>query len=98
MPQVWPALPSAAKMDGAENFLVLSSTWPMLVPAQVNARLGMVSVGTDANQWSHTAYPVASADSTGSAAGVKQPMIMLSVVPGRTDQPGSLVCQPSVYA
>ena len=57
-------------MDGAENVLVLSSTWPMLVPAQVNARLGMVSVGTEANQWSQTAYPGASADSTGSAAGV----------------------------
>ena len=37
-------------MDGAENVLVLSSTWPMLVPAQVNARLGIVSVGTEANQ------------------------------------------------
>ena len=96
MAQVWPALPSAPKIDGAENFLVLSSTWPMLVPAQVNARLGMVSVGTEANQWSHTAYPVASADSTGSAAGVKQPMISLAVVPGRTDQPGSFDCQPSV--
>ncbi len=29
--------------------------WPWLVPAQANARLGSVSVGTEANQWSQTA-------------------------------------------
>jgi len=84
MPQVCPAAPSEAKIDGAENDLVLSSTCPMLVAAQVKARLGIVSVGTEANQWSHTAYPVARAESTGSAAGVKQPMIMLGTVPGST--------------
>ena len=42
-------------MDGHVNFLVLSSRWPWLVPAQAKARLGMVSVGTEANQWSQTA-------------------------------------------
>ncbi len=42
-------------MDGEVNVCVLSSMCPWLVPAQANARLGSVSVGTEENQWSQTA-------------------------------------------
>ena len=84
---------SAPKMLGEVNVCVLSSMWPWLVPEQANARFGMVSVGTEENHWSQTAYPVARADSTGSASGVKQPMMSLAVVPGTMDQP-SLASQP----
>jgi hypothetical protein len=44
----------------------------------VRQRLG----GRGEYRWSHTAYPRASADSTGRASGVKQPMMLLAVVPG----------------
>ena len=56
-------------MLGAVKVLVESSMWPWLVAAQAKARLGMVSVGTEANQWSHTAKPLARPDSTGSISG-----------------------------
>ncbi len=36
-------------MDGEVNVCVLSSMCPWLVPAQVKARLGSVSVGTEEN-------------------------------------------------
>ena len=42
-------------MLGEVNVWVLSSIWPWLVPAQANARFGMVSVGTEENHWSQTA-------------------------------------------
>src|SRR3954452_6866265 len=87
MAQPIPCDSSNPKMDGEVNAFVLSSMWPWLVPAQANARLGIVSVGAEANQASHTAYPRARADSTGSACGVKQPMMSPAVVPGRIDQP-----------
>src|SRR5580658_9688961 len=85
-------------MDGAVNVCVFSSMWPWLVAEQAKARFGSVSVGTEEYQWSQTAYPLASADSTGSASGAKQPMMSLAVVPGTIDQPPSRVCQPRVYA
>ncbi len=37
-------------MDGQVKVFVLSSMCPWLVPARANARLGIVSVGTEANQ------------------------------------------------
>ena len=83
-------------MDGEVNVCVLSSMCPWLVAEQANARFGSVSVGTEENHWSQTAYPVASADSTGRASGVKQPMMSLAVVPGTMDQVPSWDCQPRV--
>ena len=74
-------------MLGEVNVLVLSSMCPWLVAAQANARFGSVSVGTEANHWSQTANPRASADSTGSASGVKQPMIESAVVPVSMEKP-----------
>src|SRR5579875_1582102 len=85
------------KMLGEVNVWVLSSMCPWLVPEHVKARFGMVSVGTEEYQWSQTAYPWASADRTGSASGVKQPMMSFAVVPGTIDH-FSVVSQPRVYA
>ena len=42
-------------MVGTVNDFVRSFIWPWLVAAATNARFGMVSVGTEQNQWSHTA-------------------------------------------
>jgi hypothetical protein len=61
--------------------------WPWLVAAQAKARLGNVSVGANANQWSHTAKPRARPDRTGSAWGVNTPMMLDAVVPARTLRP-----------
>src|SRR5215469_4005061 len=69
-------------MLGTVKDLVASSMWPWLVPAHANARFGIVSVGTELYQWSQTAKPLARPDSTGSASGVKQPMIHDGTVPG----------------
>src|SRR5690349_24810865 len=71
---------------------------PWLVAALAKARLGSVSVGTDAYQWSHTAYDRASAESTGSIWGVNMPMMFCGTVPGSTCHDGSLACHPSVYS
>lgn len=84
-------------MDGEVNVCVLSSMCPWLVPAQANARLGSVSVGTEENHWSQTAYPRASPESTGRVCGAKQPMMSWPVVPATMDQPPSRDCHPSVY-
>jgi hypothetical protein len=50
MPHAMPCASSSPKMDGDVNVCVLSSMCPWLVPEQANARLGIVSVGTDENQ------------------------------------------------
>ncbi len=42
-------------MVGTVNDLVKSFRWPWLVAAATNARFGMVSVGTEQYQRSHTA-------------------------------------------
>ena len=42
-------------MDGQVYVFVTSSMCPWLVAAIANARFGIVSVGADAYQWSHTA-------------------------------------------
>src|SRR5579875_1030818 len=60
---------------------------PWLVAAQAKARFGNVSVGTEAYQWSHTANPRARPDRTGSAPGVKAPMMFDAVVPVSTLRP-----------
>src|SRR5216683_6615074 len=96
MPQLAPCAPSRPKMLGEVNVLVLSSMWPWLVAARANARFGIVSVGTEQNHWSQTAYPFASAESTGRASGVKQPMMSEATVPGTIDQPRWRDCQPMV--
>src|ERR1700690_1150095 len=61
--------------------------WPWLVAAQAKARLGNVSVGTELYQWSQTGNPLASPDRTGSASGVKMPMMCAAVVPAWTLRP-----------
>ena len=58
------------KMLGTVKTFVTSSMWPWLVPALTNARFGIVMVGAEQNHRSHTAYPRASADNTGSVCGV----------------------------
>ena len=68
-------------MLGTVNDLVASSMCPWLVAAQANARFGIVSVGTEAYQWSQTAKPLASPDRMGSAAGGKMPMMFVATVP-----------------
>src|SRR5215472_10409262 len=98
MAQPSPCELSAPKIDGQVNVRVLSSIWPWLVAALAKARFGNVSVGAGEYQWSHTAYPRASADSTGSASGVKQPMMLLTVVPGTSLNPQLCPSQPSVEA
>jgi hypothetical protein len=60
---------------------------PWLVAAQAKARLGNVSVGTEANQWSQTAKPRARPDRMGRASGVNMPMMLAAVVPGATLRP-----------
>ena len=87
-------MPTAGPGPAETGTVTSASTW--LVAAQAKARFGRVSVGTEENHRSQTAYPLARADSTGSACGVKQPMMSLAVVPGRIDQPVSRDCQPSV--
>src|SRR5690242_17110582 len=91
MRQLTPCLPNSPKMLGTVKAFVLSSRWPWLVPAQAKARLGMVIVGAEQYQWSHTAKPRARPLSTGSVVGVWQAMIMSSVVPGTTYQPLALL-------
>ena len=88
---------SEPQIDGDVKVFVLSSMCPWLVPESTNARFGSVSVGTEPYQWSHTAKPLASAESTGSASGVKQPMMSCGCVPLTMDQP-CFCSQPMVYA
>src|ERR1700722_12910774 len=71
------------KILGHVKTLTLLSRCPSEVAALANARFGMVCVGTDANQWSQTANPLAKADITGSSSGVYIPMISDETVPGR---------------
>ncbi len=85
-------------MLGEVNVLVLSSMWRWLVPAHAKARLGIVSVGAEANQWSQTAKPRASPEITGNISGVNMPMMSLETVPDTTGYVGSPASQPSVYA
>src|ERR1700733_14029192 len=69
-------------MLGHVNVLTWSSRWPCEVPALANARFGIVIVGADANHWSQTANPFASADMIGSDSGAYMPMIPAGTVPG----------------
>src|ERR1700722_10483503 len=69
--------------------------WPWLVPAHANARFGNVSVGTELYQWSQTAKPLARPDMTGSASGVKTPMISDGTVPASEPR---CVCASNVIA
>src|SRR5271170_1887097 len=70
-------------------FDVESSMCPWLVAAEAKARFGKVSVGADANHWSHTAYPRASPERTGSRSGVNIPIMSVATVPGMTGRPAS---------
>src|SRR5277367_2610644 len=86
------------KMVGLVNALVLSFMCPCDVPAQTKARLGKVSVGTEANHWSQTAKPLARPDRMGSIAGVNIPMMSAATVPGSIGHVGSFASHPRVYA
>jgi hypothetical protein len=62
--------------------------WPSVrcpcdVAARAKARLGMVSVGAEANHWSHTAKPFASPERTGRVCGVCIPMMLAGCAPGQ---------------
>src|SRR5215467_12316651 len=70
------------KMLGTVKILTWLSSRPSDVAAPANARLGIVCVGADANQWSHTAKPRASPDMIGSNSGVYIPIISDGTVSG----------------
>src|SRR5215472_9067514 len=70
------------KMLGTVKILTWLSRRPSDVAAPANARLGIVCVGADANQWSHTAKPRASPDMIGSNSGVYIPIISDGTVSG----------------
>src|SRR3954466_8339689 len=70
------------KMLGQVKTLTWLSRCPWQVAAAAKVRLGMVWVGTDANQWSQTANPRARPDMIGSISGAYMPMISDGSVPG----------------
>src|ERR1700736_3671595 len=70
------------KMLGQVKVFTLLSRCPCEVAAPAKHRFGMVCVGTEANQWSQTAYFRARVDMIGSISGVYMPMMSDGMVPG----------------
>src|SRR5580704_2979538 len=82
MPQSMPASDSLPKILGHVNTFTLLSRCPCEVAAAAKARLGIVCVGADANQRSHTANPFAKPDMMGNICELYMPIISEGSVPG----------------